>query len=36
VGTTRIVDATGRIVLALGVAIEVAEAAMADELDADE
>lgn len=36
VGTTRVVAATGRIVLALGVAIEVASAQLDDELDADE
>lgn len=36
VGTTRVVDATGRIVLALGVAIEVASAELNDELDVDE
>ncbi len=36
VGTTRVVDATGRIVLALGVAIEVASAEMDDDLDVDE
>ena len=36
VGTTRVVAATGRIVLALGIAIEVASAEMDDELDADE
>jgi alkylhydroperoxidase/carboxymuconolactone decarboxylase family protein YurZ len=36
VGTTRVVAATGRIALALGIAIEVASAEMADELDADE
>ena len=36
VGTTRVVDATGRIVLALGVAIEVASAEMDDDLDPDE
>jgi 4-carboxymuconolactone decarboxylase len=35
VGTTRIVDATGRIVLALGIAIEVASAEMDDDVDAD-
>ena len=36
VGTTRVVAATGRIVLALGVAIEVASAELDAELDADE
>ena len=36
VGTTRVVDATGRIVLALGVAIEVASAELDDELDVNE
>jgi hypothetical protein len=35
VGTTRIVDATGRIVLALGVAIEVASAELDDDVDSD-
>jgi 4-carboxymuconolactone decarboxylase len=33
VGTSRVVAATGRIVLAIGVAIEVAEAEMAGEFD---
>jgi 4-carboxymuconolactone decarboxylase len=36
VGTSRVVAATGRIVLAIGVAIEVASAELDDELDADE
>ena len=36
VGTTRVVAATGRIVLALGIAIEVASAELDEELDADE
>ena len=36
VGTSRVVAATGRIVLAIGVAIEVASAELADELDHDE
>ena len=36
VGTARVVAATGRIVLALGVAIEVASAELDAELDADE
>jgi hypothetical protein len=35
VGTSRVVAATGRIVLAIGVAIEVASAEMDDELAAD-
>jgi hypothetical protein len=36
VGTSRVVAATGRIVLAIGVAIEVASAELEAELDADE
>jgi 4-carboxymuconolactone decarboxylase len=36
VGTSRVVAATGRIVLAIGVAIEVASAELDNELDADE
>jgi 4-carboxymuconolactone decarboxylase len=36
VGTSRVVAATGRIVLAIGVAIEVASAELDAELDADE
>jgi hypothetical protein len=36
VGTSRVVAATGRIVLALGVAIEVASAELDDELAAEE
>ena len=36
VGTSRVAGATGRIVLALGVAIEVAAADLDDDLDADD
>jgi hypothetical protein len=36
VGTSRVVAATGRIVLAIGVAIEVASAELDEEFDADE
>jgi 4-carboxymuconolactone decarboxylase len=36
VGTARVADATGRIVLAIGVAVEVAEDELEAELDADE
>ena len=36
VGTARVAEATGRIVLAIGVAIEVAEEAAAEELDAEQ
>ena len=35
VGTARVAEATGRIVMAIGVAIEVAEEAAAEELDAE-
>lgn len=36
VGTARVAEATGRIVMAIGVAIEVAEEAAAEELDAEQ
>ena len=36
VGTARVAEATGRSVLAIGVAIEVAEEAAAEELDAEQ